>query len=97
MERINGKVVRLCKSGLFFIMGRDKQKYVGHTKETDSKIKEGCYVYFFPEQPQPIFDDGDIGKYLYARDVKRYSDLSPEEKERFNPNQYSQREAGGNA
>lgn len=84
-KRISGKIVRLMKSGLFFIRDRENKKtYVSHTKFTDSKIKEGRYVYFFPSDPQPIFDDDTSdGKHPFARDVKRYSDLSESEKEMF--------------
>lgn len=82
-DRIKGKVVRVMKSGLFFIHSYETKKdYICHKKFTESKIKEGRYVYFFPADSRTIFDDEikENTKYMFAEDCKRFSDLTEEER-----------------
>lgn len=82
--RMRGKVVKTAKSGLFFIVGDNKKTYICHKKFTESLIKEGRRVYFFPAEPRRIFDDEtEPGKYPFAKDVKRFNELSDAEKAVF--------------
>ena len=80
MNRIRGKVVRVTRSGLFFIMTPENETYICHRKFTESRIKEGVGVYFYPGGMKPIFDDTDNMKYPFAEDCRRFSDLTDEEK-----------------
>lgn len=65
-----GKIVGKRKnSGMLFILGEDKKRYVGFAHETDIKTKEGKTVSFRPGEPD-TFPDGTKAKLLRAYDIQ---------------------------
>ena len=57
-----GKIVGKRKnSGMLFILGEDKKRYVGFAHETDIKTKEGKTISFTPSEPD-TFPDGTKAK-----------------------------------
>lgn len=85
-KRIRGKVkVIYEQTGLVFIRGDDKKDYITRTIYAGSKLREGSPAYFYPDEPRYMFTDGkpEQLKRLFARDAKRFNDLTDEEKKQF--------------
>lgn len=77
MDFIHGKVVKKRMSGMFFIRGDDKKTYLGHTSETELKIKEGKSLWFTPGGKK-TGEEGREGKYQWAENI-----MTPAEHEKI--------------
>lgn len=85
-ERIKGKVLWCKKNGLFLIKGADGKEYMGHISEINFRMKYGGdIVYFIPGGNRPYKNSGEPGKFLEAKDVKKFSMLTEEEQRKLQP------------
>ena len=81
-QLMSGKIMNIQRrTGLVFIYGTDHKKYITHLTLSGPGFKEGKKVYFYPDKPRNLFNDGkpEHLKRLFARDARRWSCLNEEE------------------